>query len=64
MAAPETGKELKEMEKPTEEKDIITLDSSRKLEEVLAENPLAIVSVQIEFNRKSDPPGQGGEEDS
>ena len=52
------------MEKPTEEKDIITLDSSRKLEEVLAENPLAIVSVQIEFNRKPDHPGQGGEEDS
>ena len=61
---PETGKELKEMEKPTEEKDIITLDSSRKLEGVLAENPLAIVSVQIEFSRKTDNPGQGGEEDS
>ena len=49
------------MDKTTEEKDIVTLDSSRKLKEVLAENPLAIVSVQIEFNRKPDPPEQGGD---
>ena len=52
------------MDKPKEEKDIVTLDCSSKLEEVLAENPLAIVSVQIEFSRKTDPHGQGGEEDS
>ena len=49
------------MDTATEENKIITLDSASKLEQVLEENSLAIVSVQIEFCKKTDPPEQGGD---
>ena len=49
------------MDKATEENKIITLDSANKLEQVLEENSTAIVSVQIEFNKNTDPPEQGGD---
>ncbi|MBO4421787.1 MAG: hypothetical protein J5783_08165 [Lachnospiraceae bacterium] len=49
------------MENAKEENNIITLESVSKLEQVLEENSLAIVSVQIEFYKNTDPPEQGGD---
>ena len=49
------------MENAKEENNIITLESVSKLEQVLEENSLAIVSVQIEFCKNTDPPEQGGD---
>ena len=57
----EQERSLIKMENAKEENNIITLESVSKLEQVLEENSLAIVSVQIEFYKNTDPPEQGGD---